>query len=393
MVGLPYDDNLGDPLMIDTVKKLCRRELQKLNINDTKFEIIDIMARSDEKSIPIKKNFGYVFYKVLKKATTNNRKFQKYEIKSYNYGKRKAFREYFETKIKNVDFLIFVGGALITYKYNRNFHSPIYDLIQVANDNNKKVIFNSVGIEGGYDLSYESCKMVKEYLNMPNVISISTRDDFETLKRYVPKNNTFLTSDSVSNLGSIYNCEVQKKGIGIGLIAPSKFDEYSDNSLSEEYIKIINETIEYCIMNSLDFRLFTNGHLEDYKFGEFLLKKNNLSQEYLIKKPVTYEDLINDINSFEKVICSRLHSCIIAYSFNIPFIGIDWNGKIDFFGKITDLADFIISPNNYSSIQDIIKKLSEFNEEYYQAKKVYDYKRSDIEFLRESIMGIIQVLK
>lgn len=376
--------------MIDTVKKLCIKELQKLNINDSQFEVIDIMARSDEKSIPINRNFRYFFYKFLKKTTNNHRKFQKYEIKSYNHGKRKAFREYFKTKIKNVDFLIFVGGALITYKYNRNFHSPIYDLIQVANDNNIKVIFNSVGIEGGYDLSYESCKMVKEYLNMPNVVSISTRDDFETLKKYVPKKNIFLTSDSVSNLGNFYKYELQKKGIGIGLIAPSKFNEYSDNCLSEEYINIINETIDYCKTNNLAFKLFTNGHIEDYKFGEFLLKENNLNQEYLLKQPFTHEDLIMDINSFENVICSRLHSCIIAYSFNIPFIGIDWNGKIDFFGKITDLSDFIISPSKLSSNQKLIKKLFEFKEDYYQSKKVYDYKCSDIEFLGESIRGIIK---
>ncbi|MCM6879962.1 hypothetical protein NE255_14155 [Enterococcus faecium] len=79
----------------------------------------------------------------------------------------------------------------------------------VAESLDKKVIFNSVGIENSYDLSYESCKMVKRYLNSKSVVAISTRDDFETLNRYLNDQHSkmiALTSDF-----AVFTNEIFKK--------------------------------------------------------------------------------------------------------------------------------------------------------------------------------------
>ncbi|HGD7086977.1 TPA: polysaccharide pyruvyl transferase family protein [Enterococcus faecium] len=333
---------------------------------------------------------GYYFFSGLKKITTNERLFQKYEIRAFNWSKRKLFRDYYQEQLKNIDFLIVVGGALITYRFDRNFHSPLYELIMVAESLDKKVIFNSVGIENSYDLSYESCRMVKRYLNSKSVVAISTRDDFETLNRYLNDQHSkmiALTSDSAVFTNEIFKKYVvdKKYDLGIGLISPEKFNQYRDDNLSFEYISLVKSIINECIEKDINFCLFTNGHHKDYEFALSIIDEFNLPQNRILPRPESFYDLIEHISMFDRLVTSRLHSCIIAFSLNIPFVGIDWNGKLKFFSQIISREYFVGTPKEIQSSKDVFNKLDKFDPAYFSTSEVEEYKETEMKFLSKSL--------
>lgn len=279
-----YDDNLGDPLMVYCVKRLLENIVIEEN-QSINFREIDLLARDkpDSECVKIsKKNKLLVLiYKILKRIAWNDRVYQKYEIKRFNIENSNTYKNYFEAKIKKLDCLIIVGGALITYRYNRNFHSPLNELIIVADENNIPVYFNSVGIEKGYDNSYTSCNLIESFLTRDCVHSISTRDDLESLKKYVQsKEDSYitLTSDSAIFSKEIFEIrsEIKYRNIGIGIIAPDKFNQYDDVNRTDEYIEVIDQLINYLICHQIDFYFFTNRHIQDYKYAKYLIDKFNI---------------------------------------------------------------------------------------------------------------------
>ena len=260
---------------------------------------------------------------------------------------------------------------------------------------NKQVLINSVGIENGYDLTFESCRLVKEFLNKDNVIAISTRDDIDTLRKYVDNSKEIaLTADSALFVESLFNVSSPKDTIslGIGIIAPEKFDQYSDDSYSKNYVVLIRSLIKSCLGKKINFKLFTNGHIKDYNFGIQLLQEFNLDTSYIVERPKNYHNLISDIAQFDKIVTSRLHSCIIAYGFEIPFFGIDWNGKLSFFADVTKRSDYVTRPLSKIDSEYVLNRIFAFDKDYYKSKNVMSYKQTEEVFLAKNLKRMIGIL-
>ena len=71
--------------------------------------------------------------------------------------------------------------------------------------------------------------------------------------------------------------------------------------------------------------------------------------------------LCNVINKCDVVIGTRMHSCVIAKSYDVPIIGISWDKKIDGFFEMIGLGDFCLGLDefNSSSILDRLKRIKE----------------------------------
>lgn len=59
----------------------------------------------------------------------------------------------------------------------------------------------------------------------------------------------------------------------------------------------------------------------------------HLQRSQTMDRPKSVDELVNIISSFDAAVVTRLHSSIIAYSFDIPTIGLVWNNKQLMFGK------------------------------------------------------------
>src|SRR5690606_25962164 len=60
------------------------------------------------------------------------------------------------------------------------------------------------------------------------------------------------------------------------------------------------------------------------------------------------------ISKFSVVIAARLHANIIAYSLDIPSIGLVWNDKLTFFGNKIGVPERFI-PTEHLSAENIIR--------------------------------------
>lgn len=89
--------------------------------------------------------------------------------------------------LKNSNCIIFVGGRLTKYKY-QNFNYYINCVTKVAERDNIPFALNAVGVEG-ISLKDTKCKLMRNALNMDCVKIITTRDDVNTLLKYVDNSN------------------------------------------------------------------------------------------------------------------------------------------------------------------------------------------------------------
>lgn len=366
LVGLMFDQNLGDPLMLECLETLYKKELLKREINDYTFSYIDLFGReSNEKLI----DFSYsklnkihlIFYKILSRLTKNkfdiaNNYFEdkKYQI---DINGEKRLRKLFKQQLKDIDYLVVVGGALVKFRLIRNFHIPLLCLIDEANKLGINVVFNAVGIENGYDIRYHGCKIVKKYLNYPNIKLISTRDDIETLKKYVGSNKEIcITSDSAIFCDEIFDISPNTTSdiIGIGVIDPVRFMQYNDEDSMQKYKELIYNLLILLDKKKYKWKLFTNGHSDDYKFAEELILKLGKDKSYIVERATNYIDLVDTINSFRLIVASRLHACIIGYGLNKQILGIDWNNKLLYFGELINSSESFFKPIDISA-QDAMK--------------------------------------
>ncbi|MFR7442385.1 MAG: hypothetical protein ACLUUO_01275 [Sellimonas intestinalis] len=92
---------------------------------------------------------------------------------------------------------------MVKYRLIRDFHDPMNEAIEIAEKYHVPAYFHAVGVENGYNEKFCGCRIVKKYLNSPTVKMVTTRDDIETLKKYLRENEItkILESCRYCNMG------------------------------------------------------------------------------------------------------------------------------------------------------------------------------------------------
>ena len=289
LVGEFYSQNLGDPLICNTVYKIIRNEFSNSKIN-----ILDISGK-----ISFTENYQYHFEKfkeklILKTIYSFSKIFNKIPI--INIFLKDDVRYcscigHFESLLKNnnFDLILFAGGQM----FLDYFSLPIYYIVKKAEKLNIKVIFHACG---GGTLSAYSQKMFKKTLNRKQVVSVSLRDSFDYIsKLLVDKSKVIETFDTGWCCSSYYVSNKYKKyDYGIGIIGDEKF--------YEEQKQIVKMFLE----SKLSWCLFTNGAPYDQKIAERILNDlgvpKSMEKKYLIDRPTDEKDLIRNITSFKFIL-------------------------------------------------------------------------------------------
>ena len=196
LVGLYYENNLGDPLMVDCVEYMYKKIAKSRN-EKVSFEYVDLFGRKSETDLYYstklnviqefsRYSLGAVSKVVNKVVPSQYNRIQYLKWKS-NPNLYKRYYKYFREKLKDVDMVVVVGGSLVKFRLIRDFHNPMHVLIEVAKEHGINVYLNAIGVENGYDENDFGCQTVKDYLNYENIKLITTRDDIDTLKKYIPE--------------------------------------------------------------------------------------------------------------------------------------------------------------------------------------------------------------
>ena len=325
LVGLIYDSNLGDQAIYESTFNIVKEIIGDRNIEVRSIDLYGrIQQEEDHSDLALRKYAARIKNHFFGKTV------EQIEIE---YCKQVELR--CEEMIgRDTIAVIFVGGGLIKYNH-QIIASPMIQVLKYCNDHNIPTMLSAVGVEG-FDEQSEACKALKEAINLPCVKVITTRDDLDTLRRcYIDEHiYTSCVADPACRISSLYSESTKKEDtIGLSVCRAGLFTDY-EKALSEDDMIMIWSAI-YSIAKKRGFRcsIITNGLPADYEFAKKLVKQIGDNELLFPMRPQNVHELIKQISSCKAIIATRLHATIIAYSYDIPFVGLVWNNKQIMFGE------------------------------------------------------------
>lgn len=267
-----------------------------------------------------------------------------------------------EKLISESDIVFFGGAPLFNFRY-QNFYERTAVTLEIAEKYNKPVIFSAIGVEG-YDDNNEKCQRLKKTLNFDCVQQITTRDDFESLKKFVE--NEQLTIDKVADPAvftskvfkkfAMWNSATQNKKVGVFILRSNGFLDnginFSREAAAEFWLKLVDELED----KGYDYEVLTSGHFGDEAFLDYLIKNYGLNANKCVFNINCPEKLIQKISSYDAVISCRLHPSIISFSFDVPSFGLVWNSKVRSFYKSIGYEDRLVDINDIAA-EDIVQRI------------------------------------
>lgn len=370
--------NLGDLIIKDTCKYLVK-ELS----SDAKISVMDIFPPKDLTS-----NIGFLlsFYKTVIKIFPKNSNIYKilefvswFLLTKFN----KDVKSYYKKNLKKADKVIFAGGGLIKFS-TQYLWNPIFTITDYCSKRHIPVYFNAVGVEG-YDEKDFNCRLLKYSLNR-EYITISTRDDLDSLRKYV--SNGILTGDSALWTRECYIIPQNTTDVvGIGVIRADIFSLYGFNITAEQVINMYVGIVRELEKRGYKWKLFCNGGISDFKTLKQILvalnKENN--KEFYDSRPKTAKGLIKRISSYRAIIAARLHSNIIAVAYKIPAVGLIWNEKLKYFGEILKCPNRFIPQDLLFDSTYIVDQMEEAMKNGYDWSLVENLKESNKVILKKFI--------
>ncbi|MEE1082585.1 MAG: polysaccharide pyruvyl transferase family protein [Paludibacteraceae bacterium] len=341
LVGLYFENNFGDPIIAKCTEWLLKNSNDSLQITKRlSLDKIRIQTKSNPTLVSriclsVWGRFGYSFF------------YEKY-LYYFTY-------KYFLEQLQDVDVIIIVGGGLIKYKA-QYFWIYLPAMIDAAEKLGKKVIVNAVGVEG-YDEDDYRCQKLKKALHSFSVRHISTRDDYKTLMESYFDGAPKIACENVADpavwtsecYGIKKRLDNKSKVIGLGVARGDIFRDHGINVTPEEIINIYSSIAIRLIKEGYSVEIYTNGASCDSSMVyEVSNRVQNLGYQIQSKIPTTDIELIDMISKYKAIIATRLHSCIIAYSLEVPAIGLVWNDKLKLFGEKIGNPSYFITYENFN---------------------------------------------
>lgn len=385
IIGEYFSANLGDGVICETVKYLVEK-----NVSNAKTSIVDISAHTEfitntdvEKQIEFtKKKPGRLKNKnVVDLARVIINKI----LYSNDYLRLSLVHKNKKNYIHNIckekfDLAIFAGGQL----FIEYFIFSISDFVKHLSVKNTPIFFNACGL--GFNIKNVLVrKRLEEALNSNAVKMITTRDNIKLLKKYL-KGEKKITTKKISDpavwAADAYNIrkDLHSDVVGLGVMwLPNK---------EEEMINFWSNIIDELNRRNIEWKMFCNGCPLDYGFAIRILTIKGFAEEEILNKlsarPTKPYELVKLISTFKSIISFRLHSHIIAYSLDIPTIGIVWNDKLNFFADAIDCSARYFNINNVNSAS-IVEALKEAEYQGYNQEIKKRLKESALNFIQETL--------
>ena len=358
LVGLPYDTNLGDQAIFDVTHAMLEEIFAEKDLFDVDIRPMDMTGRVEigvnATEAYVKKNFCFRAYRDFYRKVGKKLGFMDPGDLLAIESARIRCRQVFDN---NTCAVIFAGGGIIKYKYQR-FHSYIASILRYADRRNIPVMLSAVGVEG-YSKTDRKCQLLKRALTRRCVKMISTRDDIDTLKNYFcPKLTDIVrVADPACSINVFFPaCRSEtsnRKTIGLGFVREKLF---TDNGLpfdKEKMLLLWKEIYELLMSKGYDVKLFCNGAKSDHAmildWMEYMGFSDNVKAELCFTRPESSGELINIISGLDGIISCRLHTSILAYSYSVPFVSLVWNDKQIFFGECISHPERIICLNDFDA--------------------------------------------
>lgn len=336
LVGLKYDNNLGDQVINDVSRVLLEDAWSQTHHTGIEIREVDMTGREGMGSNPTKariiRSLGFRIFRRLHSESKE---------KIGEYLDRHTIRDFFSGAVdRDTVGIIFGGGGIIKYKV-QNLPFFVDEITRIAEKRRIPVMFSAVGVEG-YDEKDRKCLLLKKAINRSVVKVISTRDDEITLKEHYCRNGqlTLRVADPACSVSRFVpktkkSCTI--RSIGLGMVRKDLFADYGIEVSEERMLQLWADVYHRLTDKGFLCKAFCNGAKSDWAFlcswAEYMGFSEEQRSQVLIGRPESAGELIRTIQSFDGIVAVRLHAGIIAYSYEIPFAALVWNQKQRYFGE------------------------------------------------------------
>lgn len=333
----------------------------------------------------IMKNLGITNYRINSKPESSVKKPYDDPTGPHLIPIRKAIQE--------CDVVVFGGTPVFNYLY-QTFYEQTALTIELAEEYGKPVIFSAVGVDR-YDEGNEKCRRLEQVINKPNVLMITTRDNFDNLKRFKYADNTRLeigiVSDPAVFSGAVFHPWLsqekrEKKKIGVFVLRSGGFTDNQIDLPREKAAELWMQVIQELEQRGYEYELLTSGHCSDEAFLDHLIRNYGVKPEKAVFNVNAPETLAGKISEYDAVISCRLHPSIISFALGIPSVGINWNNKVSGFYHNIGYDSRVLYPENMTA-ERIVNKMEEALAEGVEQKE--DYLMSVYTTLFEALKRVI----
>ncbi len=242
--------------------------------------------------------------------------------------------------ISAADVVIFGGAPLFNYSY-QNFYKRTIRTIELAQEYGVPVLFSSIGVEP-YSATNAKSQLLKAALALPVVRQITTRDDIDSVRKYVEGTDVSVAhvSDPAVFADAVFSNVPDSKipapadgAKRIGLVV-TRATIFKDNGIKfseSDQRRFWLDVIATLKARGYDYRLFTTGHFSDEVFLDALVKEKRIPLSKVSVTVNSPEELHSQLSACDGVIAYRLHASIAAFAYSIPAIGLSWNFKVPYF--------------------------------------------------------------
>lgn len=261
-----------------------------------------------------------------------------------NQNNEKRLTRYYTSILKGASLLVFPGGGIIECTSNHDYYHHIDLITKIADELQIPCCFNAVGRVVDYRHMF-GWNTMRKALNRKCVKSITCRDGADWINQNLYYGKKIAAEIPCCAIFSSQAYQIQKNPtsntIGIGVIRGNIFESYGISISQEKLLSLYEQIIRKLLKMGYSCCVFTNGYSKDIQFGQLLSKRLGLLENVEFCLYVdSGEKLVQTIASFKALITARLHSIIVAYSLDIPSIGISWTEKV------TDFLKLVGSPQN-----------------------------------------------
>lgn len=268
---------------------------------------------------------------------------------------------HYDKTINGADIAVFGAGRLFTDE-NLRLPMKIAAAASVVRDRNLPIALHAVGV--GDDWSASGAELFKEAFLGADIVWASVADEasgkhwrrqFGAANRptpFVSADPAILAAKAYASGGQDRTPRRNRPLIGLNVTHPSTLVTQCDVAGAEQIapnVDFYRQCVDALAAKDCDIVLFSNGAAEEESYlrrciTPGFLKKFPEGQVICAAPCATPEDLVTTIAHCDAVASHRLNACIVAYSFQIPHVGLTMNTSLDAFFQSVSREKFILSP-------------------------------------------------
>jgi polysaccharide pyruvyl transferase WcaK-like protein len=339
--AVPYSPNLGDGVIFECLA-------HGLRACDPNAEVIavDLAGRTEHGAHGVRNR--NLILKILPRLPMRLR----HAIVRFALGRRlDKSRKDWVRALEGCDAAIIGGGQLFS-DADLNFPLKIAAAAEVLTRLNIPFAVYAVGAADNW--SAEGAQLFGEVV-ATELTYVSARDDRsrDILRRGLPLNGSVgvaVTPDPGLLAARCFPPPPKGEAVSICITAPEVLRYHADAKLGDDVSHEFFRGLAMAAAAQFDkVALFTNGAAEDEQALEALLGDTQIADLVgagkitRLPRAGTPQDLCRIIAASRGVIAHRLHACIVAYSYGIPIVGLNWDRKVQSFFEQIGRGDLVVS--------------------------------------------------